>query len=199
MSDYRTTLIVPGLHGSGAAHWQTWWQQKDRSACRIELADWEKPDLDAWSNQVRAAVCGAQRDVWIVAHSFGCLASLHVAQEYSERISGLLLVAPADPDKFEVASRLPASLSVPSIFVASRTDPWLAFGKAQQWAENLGSRLVDLGDAGHINVESGFGAWQQGFDLFADFKREISATKLCAAMSLFHPRKRDIQFADNVC
>ena len=199
MSDYCTTLIVPGLRGSCAAHWQTWWQQKDRSACRIELNDWDRPDLDAWSKQVRDAVLESRREVWIVAHSFGCLACLHIAQAHSERISGLLIVAPADPYKFGVASRLPQSLAVPSVFVASRSDPWLAFGKAQQWAENLGSRFVDVGDAGHINVESGFGAWQPGFDLFADFKREIGAAKLCGALQLLHPRKRDIQFANNVC
>lgn len=182
MSDYCTTLIVPGLHGSGAAHWQSWWQKQDRSACRIELENWERPDLDAWSKLIVDVVRSSHRDVWIVAHSFGCLASLHVAQQYPEHIAGLLLVAPADPDKFQVADKLPHTLDMPSIIVASQTDPCLEFGKAKNWAEKLGSRFVDLGDAGHINAESGFGAWQQGFDLFGTFKRDVASSRLCSAL-----------------
>ena len=182
MSDYCTTLIVPGLHGSGAAHWQTWWKQNDRNACSIELDDWDAPDLDTWSNRIRDAVRCAQRDVWIVAHSFGCLASLRVAQEYPDRIGGLFLVAPADPDKFGVTALLPQTLAVPALFVSSRSDPWLEFDKAKRWATSLDSRFIDLGDAGHINVESGFGPWQHGFDLFLRFKSEISASRLCGAL-----------------
>ena len=30
-----TTLIVPGLHGSGADHWQTWFEQKLPDAVRV--------------------------------------------------------------------------------------------------------------------------------------------------------------------
>jgi predicted alpha/beta hydrolase family esterase len=36
------------------------------------------------------------------------------------------------------------------------------FARAEHWARVWGSELVDLGDAGHINVESGFGAWTFG-------------------------------------
>ncbi len=182
MSDYRPTLIVPGLHGSGSGHWQTWWQRQDRAALRVEQDDWDTPDLDAWADKVHSAVKEAHGEVWIVAHSFGCLASLHVAQECAARISGLFLVAPADPDKFGVAARLPQALEIPSVFVASRSDPWLSFGKAQRWAEVLGSRFVDLGAAGHINVEAGYGAWQQGFDLFGGFRRDVEAARLCACV-----------------
>jgi predicted alpha/beta hydrolase family esterase len=179
MSDYCPTLIVPGLHGSAAGHWQTWWQQKDRNALRVEQADWSTPDLDAWQGQVRAAVLAADNEVWIVAHSFGCLASLCVAQEYSGKIAGLFLVAPADPDKFGVVDQLPKVLDVPSLFVGSHSDPWLAFDKAQRWSKTLGSQFIDLGNAGHINIESGFGAWQQGVDLFGQFKREVVASRIC--------------------
>lgn len=182
MSDYCTTLIVPGLHGSGEDHWQTWWQKNDRSACRIELEDWEKPNLDAWSDPISKVILSSQRDVWIVAHSFGCLASLHVAQNNPDRIAGLFLVAPADPDKFHLAERLPQRLEIPSIIVASQTDPWLDFSKASRWAVQLGSRFISLGEAGHINTESGYGAWQQGFDLFGRFQREVNTSRLCGAL-----------------
>lgn len=179
MSDYSPTLIVPGLHGSGAGHWQTWWQQKDRNARRIEQDDWTNPNLVAWAGKVRAAVDESPCNVWIVAHSFGCLASLAVARERAAKIRGMFLVAPADPHKFGVTDKVPHSpLPFPTVLVASRSDPWLSFDKATHWAEQLGSRFVDLGDAGHINIESGFGAWQTGFDLFGQFAREVVAAEL---------------------
>jgi len=179
MSDYCPTLIVPGLHGSADGHWQTWWLQKDRNSLCVEQDDWSAPDIDVWHRQVLALVRESASETWIVAHSFGCLASLLVAQECHEKIAGLFLVAPADPDKFGVADKLPQVLKIPSILVASRSDPWLDFGKAQSWAAALGSRFIDLGNAGHINIESGFGVWQQGFDLFGQFKRDVSLSKIC--------------------
>jgi predicted alpha/beta hydrolase family esterase len=179
MSDFQPTLIVPGLQNSDEEHWQSWWQQLDRNSFRVTQANWDIPDLGAWTNSLFQEVNESADAVWIVAHSFGCLASLQVVQKIPDRICGLLLVAPADPEKFGVAKQLPRSLEVPSILVSSQSDPWLSFEKAQHWAENLGSRFVDLGDAGHINSDSGFGAWQQGFDLFGRFKREISATQFC--------------------
>jgi len=182
MSDYCTTLIVPGLHGSNEDHWQTWWQEQDRSALRVVQDDWSAPDLDAWAGKVRQAVDEAPCGVWIVAHSFGCLASLLAVQQRTERVKGIFLVAPADPEKFGVSARLPETLDVPTLFIASCSDPWLNYGKAKQWANTLGSRFVALGDAGHINPESGFGAWQTGFDLFGSFKREVTVSRLCASL-----------------
>lgn len=33
------------------------------------------------------------------------------------------------------------------------------------WAERWGSRFVEIGRAGHINTESGYGPWPQGLEL----------------------------------
>ena len=182
MSDYTTTLIVPGLHGSGPNHWQTWWERKDRNAYRVEQDDWETPDLNVWAEKLRWTMEVVGGDVWIVAHSFGCLASLHVAKHRTDRIRGIFLVAPADPVKFAVAHQLPQHvLPFPTVLIASRTDPWLRFEAGQQWAKTLGSQFVDLGDAGHINAESGFGAWQAGFNLFRHAVRESERHALSMA------------------
>lgn len=178
--DSSRTLLVPGLHGSGSGHWQTWWQYQDSRSLRVEQDDWAMPDIDAWAANIRREISGIEEQVWIVSHSFGCLASLRVAQENSDGIAGLLLVAPADPDKFSVADRLPQSeLDVPSILVASTTDPWLRFDKADRLANVWRSRLVNAGNAGHINTESGFGMWVEGIVLFNQMKR-------CKADTTFH-------------
>lgn len=180
MSDYLPTLIVPGLNGSGAGHWQTWWQQQDRNAIRVEQQNNQVADLEVWSQRIRYEIAQESGAVWIVAHSFGCLASLHAAQFCGASIAGLFLVAMADPDKFGVS--VPQHLHIPSLVVASCNDPWLSVDKAKRIAASLGSCMVDIGNAGHINVDSGYGAWQQGFDLFRGFRRAVLAERFGEAL-----------------
>lgn len=100
------------------------------------------------------------RGPWLVAaHSFGALATARaLALQPDLPVAAVLLVAPADPDKWGVGELLPQGrLHIPSTIVASETDPWLRLAKARHWAQRWGSHLVNLGDAGHINAEAGFG------------------------------------------
>jgi predicted alpha/beta hydrolase family esterase len=49
------------------------------------------------------------------------------------------------------------TLPFPSIVAASRNDPLASFERVAEMAANWGSRLVDLGDVGHLNPAAGFG------------------------------------------
>ena len=157
-------LIVPGLHDSGETHWQTELQRHHRGARRVRQRDWSVPDLEAWADRVLDTLAREPRGPWIaVAHSFGCLALARALLRGAPEIGAAVLVAPADPLKFGVAEWLPCRpLPVASTLVASRTDPWMPFGSAVNWSRVWGSRLVDLGDAGHINIASGHGPWPLG-------------------------------------
>jgi uncharacterized protein len=156
-------LVIPGLHDSGPAHWQTWLHGHYRTrAVRVEQDDWARADLELWSQRIEATLARHPNARWVaVAHSFGCLALLHrLAQggAAAQGVQAALLVAPADPEKFGVAAALPqARLSVPSVLLASETDPWMRFESVCAWGRVWGSRLISLGDAGHINAEAGFG------------------------------------------
>ncbi|MCK9283448.1 MAG: alpha/beta hydrolase [Rhodocyclaceae bacterium] len=167
-----TTLIVPGLDNSGPDHWQSGWQALEPESVRVEQESWTTPDLPRWAANVTAALDGESRPVWIVAHSFGCLAAVVAATRRPGAVRGAFLVAPADPQKFGVAHHLPqAALPFPSLLVASSTDPWIKLMTAALWAERWGSRLVNIGAAGHINAASGFGPWIEGRALFGRFCR----------------------------
>lgn len=184
----QTVLIVPGYHGSGPGHWQSWLEGELPEARRIAGIDWDTPLLARWAGEVRREIDAAAGAVWLVAHSFGCLASAVAAADRPQRVAGLLLVAPADPERFEllgvredpqrsagVGCFLPQSaFSCPSILVASRSDPWLQRETARAWAERWGSRLIDIGDAGHVNVESGHGPWPLALSLLQQL-RETAA------------------------
>ncbi|MFP3889237.1 alpha/beta hydrolase [uncultured Ralstonia sp.] len=166
-------LTVPGLHGSGPGHWQSHWEHRFADWQRVEQDDWGTPDLRQWSARVGETVRAVQaarprqgvRAV-LVAHSFGCLASLHWAMQARSAVAGVLLVAPADPDKFGVADLLPQrALPFPAIVVASRNDPWLSYCQAVEWGIRWGAEIVDAGHAGHINADSGLGDWAPGLAL----------------------------------
>lgn len=156
-------LIVPGLHDSGPAHWQSWLQSQYRDARRVEQRDWTDPQLDRWAARIASTLERSGPGPWVaVAHSFGCLAlARYLAQQPAGRerpVRAALLVAPAEPDRFGVASQLPASrLPVPSTVVASDNDPWMSTASTRRWASRWGSAWLSLGEAGHVNTESGFG------------------------------------------
>jgi predicted alpha/beta hydrolase family esterase len=157
-------LIVPGLHDSGAGHWQTWLESHHgRRAVRVRQTDWSKPELDAWAQRIETTLAREPHARWVaVAHSFGCLALLRHLAVGGQGILGALLVAPADPEKFGISAKLPhARLSVPSVVLASETDPWMRFESVCAWARVWGTQVIGLGDAGHVNVESGHGRLPQ--------------------------------------
>jgi predicted alpha/beta hydrolase family esterase len=163
--------MVPGLRNSGPQHWQTLWQQRLPDAERIRLPQWDQPDLQRWTEAIIAAV-RKQRASYIVAHSFGCLATVHALGQIPNEVRGVLLVAPADPDKFNIASVLPqAPLPVPGLVVGSLSDPWLSWTRAQQWAQCWLLPIICAGDAGHINAESGHGVWPEGWELLQRLRR----------------------------
>lgn len=172
----ENVLIVPGLRGSGPAHWQTWLHEQLPGSQRVEQDDNAVADLPVWSRRVRQAVENAPAPVWIVAHSFGTLATLHALQALPGRVEGVLLVAPADPDKFGVDHLLPTqSVDVPAILVGSRNDPWLAADKARKLARRVGADFLDLGHVGHINTESGHGPWPLGLELLHRLQAVVMA------------------------
>lgn len=153
-------LIVPGLHDSGPAHWQTWLQAGDRGAVRVVQRDWGTPDLDRWAARIAGTIERAGLGPWIaVAHSFGCLAlARDLATRADTHIAAALLVAPADPAKFGVEALLPQhALPVPATLIGSETDPWMGAREARRWALRWACHWINLGDAGHINAEAGFG------------------------------------------
>lgn len=165
-------LIVPGLGDSPEGHWQSHWEQRLPDARRVQQVHWHVPDLQRWSDQV-VRTLEAHGDAWVIAHSFGCLATVHALARIGSLVKGVLLVAPADPDKFGVADQLPAHpLPVRGALVASHSDPWLSFEKARLWALRWELPVLDAGDAGHINIASGHGAWEQGWRWLRQLRRQ---------------------------
>ncbi|WP_019515116.1 RBBP9/YdeN family alpha/beta hydrolase [Sphingomonas sp. Mn802worker] len=179
MSDLAVTptiLTVPGLGGSGPAHWQSLWEKSRPDTRRVDLGMWDRPHRNTWVTKLDQAISSARAPVILVAHSLGCIAVAWWAamspQPYGWPVAGALLVAPADVDRANVAAELapfaPAPkqpLPFPSIVVASGDDPWIDPARAHSLAVDWGSHFVDAGFHGHLNAASGLGRWPEGLEL----------------------------------
>jgi len=171
-------LIVPGLNNSGPDHWQTRWQQKLSTAQRVEQQDWKAPDHAAWTRAIVERVNAAQKPVILIAHSLGVAAAAHAAAQFETgKVKGAFLVAPPSEEwlrahdmdfgAFETHPRDP--LPFPSLLVGSRNDPHASYAAVEDLAFAWGAAMLDAGEAGHINTESGHGPWPEGLMSLAHF------------------------------
>jgi predicted alpha/beta hydrolase family esterase len=168
-------LIIPGYHGSGPEHWQSWLERELPTATRVTGIDWNLPVLADWALRVRETLARAPQPLRIVAHSFGCLAAVVAAADRPDQVADLILVAPADPERFDftglrqeqapadqpsLSAALPLrGLQVRGHLVYSSNDPWLAPATARSLAATWQLEAHDAGPAGHINGDSGYGPW----------------------------------------
>ncbi|HSW23050.1 MAG TPA: alpha/beta hydrolase [Burkholderiaceae bacterium] len=174
-----TVLIVPGLRDHVARHWQTLLEARLRTAGRpvAGVPPLGRDDL-ACDTRVAAIEQAAQAiggPIVLVAHSGGCVMLAHWAVRTQRPVQAALLAAPPDFDRplpeayptlaaLRTGGWLPVPrtrLPFPSIVAASRNDPLADYDRVAALARDWGSRLVDLGEVGHLNPASGFGEWPQ--------------------------------------
>jgi uncharacterized protein len=176
-------IIVPGLGNSASDHWQSRWEAKLSNASRIIHPDFGKPSRALWVDSIVRAVDQATRPVVLVAHSIGVAAIAHAAPQLGGVVAGAFFVAMSDWNRPEVLpglahdfAPLPREpLPFPSMMVASRNDPYCDFEVAGDYANCWGSFLMDAGNSGHINMESGHGPWPEGTMIFARFLSGLRA------------------------
>lgn len=168
-------LIVPGLGGSGPAHWQTRWEALYPRHARLVQRDWDHPERGDWLAALGAALEAAHEPVALVAHSLGCALVAHAASRpYAKSIAAALLVAPADvdspahtpPETRSFAPMPTQPLPFPATVVASEDDPYVTLARARAFAAAWGAGFVAAGRRGHLNADSGLGDWPDGRRLF---------------------------------
>lgn len=175
-------LILPGLWNSGPRHWQSLWHERNPHWRRAEHRDWTNPHCDEWVAELNAAIADCQGAPILVAHSLGCMLVAHWARSGSPlKVAGAFLVAPSDveapsyPVEQNCWAPIPLQpLPFPSIVVGSANDPFASRDRTGAFAGAWGSRLVEIGDAGHLNTESGHGDWPEGLVLLEQFCDELS-------------------------
>jgi predicted alpha/beta hydrolase family esterase len=175
-------LILPGWQNSGPEHWQSRWERA-HGYVRVQQHDWERPLRGDWLVQLEEAILQCDEPALLVAHSLGCIlvAAWAAHSRNTHRVRAALLVAPGDVEREEMRPLLPSwspierrALPFKSVLVASRDDPNCSFARAQGLAKDWGAELTDLGNAGHINADSGLGDWPQGHELLRQLQQTTS-------------------------
>ncbi len=170
-------LILPGWQNSGPDHWQSRWEAL-YGYRRVDQHDWMTPRRGDWMARLEEVILDADEPVVLVAHSLGCILTAAWAShsQNTRRVKAALLVGPGDAEQEDLRTVLPSwspipmqPLPFPSTLVGSRNDPYCRFDRAQAMASAWGAAFTDLGNAGHINAETGLGDWPAGRDLLNPF------------------------------
>ncbi len=162
-------LILPGIGNSDSVHWQSLWQNSNADFSRIEQDDWDYPECSKWVKRLEESLSDYGENTILVAHSLSCLLISHWAANTQLKIRGALLVAPPDPaapifpsEALSFANTPLKQLNFQSVLVASADDPYASISYSKNCAVSWGSEFFNIGNAGHINSSSGYGAWPQG-------------------------------------
>lgn len=166
-------FIIPGLGNSGEEHWQTHFENSDKNFQRINQLEWDAPNCNEWMKNIDEVVSKYDPStVILIGHSLGCITIANWAKQYGRKIKAALLVAPSDIESpaysFTSSGFTPIPLdkiNFKTIVVTSSDDPWVSSSRAKYFAESWGSKLINIGNAGHINTASGYGNWQEGLNI----------------------------------
>lgn len=176
-------LILPGLGGGTDNHWYHRWNSKLKTARIVEQKQWDTPQKDDWVETIVEAARSGDRPVFVVAHSLGTVALAHAGPRLAAtNVIGAFLVGIPDleasqgliPETEDFLPMPTAPLPFPSLQVASQNDLYCTYQRAEEISLDLGSFLVDAGQQGHINDESGHGPWPEGLMTLSKFLNGLS-------------------------
>ena len=171
-------LFVPGLRDHVADHWQTVAAAEIENARTVPPLEQDKLSCAARVEALDLAIRELDAPPILVAHSAGVLMVAHWAQRHQRPIKGAVLATPPDidrplpagyptPEELQAGGWLPvprARLPFPSIIGASANDPLCGPAAAMELALAWGSRIVQLGEVGHLNPAAGYGPWPMALE-----------------------------------
>ena len=169
-----TLVLVPGLRGHVEDHWQTRLAATRPNVRSVPPLGRAHPGLRARVALLHRVVAQTPGPVVLVAHSAGCLVTVHwAARHRGTGVVGAVLATPPTvatelPPEYPSVQELRAHgwlpiprlpLPFPSVVAASADDPLADPVRLRSLAAAWGSRWHDLGAVGHLNPASGYGDW----------------------------------------
>jgi len=183
-NDLSPVLIIPGLGGASAEHWQARWVKAHSQCQSVQQNNWNLPEYSGWIEGLETAIQDCATPPYLVAHSLGCSVVAHWALKHSgTAIQGALMVAPADvnsedhtPPETRIFAPMPMTqLPFNSTVVASTNDPYVDLQQAKLFATAWGSDFINVGACGHINADSHLDNWDEGWDILTEMTQARTA------------------------
>lgn len=173
----KTFIIIHGLNGSPEGHWQDYlYNDLKRLGNKVffpQFTDNNNPNLDLWLNQLHNLHEHITENTVIIAHSMGVILWLHYLNKYKKtKVLNTILVAPPSNDflktnkntisfsEFILDSHAFQNSSIKSLLIASTNDEYCVETAKKIFVDKLKIDYLELPpDTGHINIDSGFGKW----------------------------------------
>jgi len=174
-----STVFVAGYGNSEPQHWQKLWFDETKDAYWVEQKDWNNPNKDIWIEELEQTLLHVKTPILFIAHSIGCHTVVEWTKKYykNQNIIGALLVAPPDTNRENFPKEIKGYENPPleklpfvSTCILSSNDPYSSEQKAELLAKAWGSKVVHVGDKGHINLDSNLGNWEEGKSILKSLK-----------------------------
>lgn len=179
MSSIKKVYIVHGYKASPQSHWFPWLAQQIQRAGNqvkiVALSHSEQPDFATWQQDLRRDLVDLDEHTIIVAHSLGCLSSLHFICEnlMEKKLQAVLLVAgfanhlPVLPELNTFIQQaklnenvLQTKIQTRLVFV-SNNDPLVPPPFVIRLGHLLKAQIEEVMAAGHFMQEDGFREFPQ--------------------------------------
>jgi len=173
MSNNDKVLILHGWGGSDAPHWQAELAAtvaKAYGTVSFPLLDnCHFPSKNRWIRQLKEILEEFKPDT-VVCHSLANTLWFWLCNEAAiheiPQVKRLFMVSPPslttdiDTIKAFFPCPLPQNLHAKEVqMIVSDNDPYIQVEEAKSLAEQYGTPLTVIKDAGHINADSGYGKW----------------------------------------
>lgn len=181
-------FIIHGIGGSPEGNWFPWLKAElEKLGCRVFVPRFPTPEgqsLEAWLSVFREYEKFLDKESIVVGHSLGVAFLLSVLEGLGKPIRAAFFVSgfaePLGDPQFDVPNKTfvdkhfdwtKIKKNCKSFYVInSDDDPYVPLERGKTIAKNLGTGLIVLENAGHINLESGYAKF--GF-LLEKIKKEL--------------------------
>ena len=178
----KKVYIVHGDQESPNDHWFPWLSQQVQHsghfARRLILPDANAPNFQIWQQALQKQMPTLDPESIIVAHSLGCLASLHfLTQALNQtQIKGLILVAgfkdklTALPELDGFIRQAKLDMTILQKQIATRfllfscNDPYVSPPKSVLLGHFINAQMQEVNQAGHFMRSDGFDEFKQLWD-----------------------------------
>ena len=167
-------LLVPGTPESGAGRREEAWLRHLPRFLRVDVPEPDHQDLDHLSRAIVETAVTFAEPVIVLAHGFGCLATVQASSLQSHVIAGAVLISPVDPAGFRSASRLAkVTPDFPTVLALRKNGSSINPVRAQELAYNWGSDLISFGVPTDTRSPTGYAGWKVGLDLLEHLCRRV--------------------------
>jgi len=168
-------LILHGWGGSDFPHWQSWLAgklaQEYGYVSFLRFSDFDAPDLNRWYKELQTHLQEFTPDI-VICHSLANTLWFHLCNTQElQSVEKLYLVAPPRLNSTipELSSFFPVKApknlyAKKTLLITSTNDPYLDVEEANQLQKALDVEMKVILNGGHINADSGFGAWEWIFE-----------------------------------